>query len=250
MSELLDLLAARAGTVCTVGAGGKKTTLYHLAQIHPGRVGITSTVPIAHFPERLNAKVVIAGADELAAAAVEAAGQHRLVAFALPEVRKARFGGVDPQTIAEISRAAVFDVMLIKCDGARMRWIKAPQEGEPVFPDDITTVIPIVSARAIGEPLTETIAHRLSQVESVAGARYGEPVTPQHIARLLAHERGALKDVRDATVVPVINMVDSKERETQAVEAAESALELSDRFDRVVLTSHLTPGRLVAIVTS
>ncbi|UCF21209.1 MAG: putative selenium-dependent hydroxylase accessory protein YqeC [Gemmatimonadota bacterium] len=249
MSELLDLLNARIGVICAVGAGGKKTTLYHLAQTHRGRVGITSTVPIAHFPKQLNAEVVIAGPDELATAAVEAAGRHRLVAFALPDVRKERFGGVEPALIVKIGQAAGFDLLLVKCDGARMRWIKAPQEGEPVFPDNTTTVIPIVSARAIGEPLTETIAHRLAQVEAVTHARYGEPVTPEHIARLLSDERGALKDVRDATVVPVINMVDSKEREARAVEAAEYALGLSDRFDRIVLTSHLSSGRLVATVT-
>ena len=31
-ARLLDLLAARAGLVCAVGAGGKKSTLYRLAE--------------------------------------------------------------------------------------------------------------------------------------------------------------------------------------------------------------------------
>ncbi len=40
-ASLLDLLDARAGIVCAVGAGGKKSLLRHLATAHPGRVAIT-----------------------------------------------------------------------------------------------------------------------------------------------------------------------------------------------------------------
>jgi probable selenium-dependent hydroxylase accessory protein YqeC len=109
-------------------------------------------------------------------------------------------------------------------------------------------VIPIVSARAIGEPLTEVVAHRLSHLEAVTGARYNEPITPTHLARLLASPQGALKNVGDAVVVPVINMVDDPRREELARQAALMALELSERFDRVVLTSHKQTRRLVDVV--
>lgn len=249
MSELIDLLAARSGSVCAVGAGGKKTTLYHLALTHPGRVGLTCTVPNAHFPSTLGACVVVAEPAELPAAVARAAAAHRLVAFAHPSEKKGRDGGVAPELIAEIQDAAGFDVLLVKCDGARMRWIKAPEDEEPVIPSQATTVIPLVSAKAFGEPLTETVAHRLSRVECVTGAAYGEAITPDHVARLLAHEDGALKNTGNATVVPVINMVDNEELAALAAEAAGAALELTDRFERVVLTTHLHPARLVGVVT-
>ena len=69
--------------------------------------------------------MVIAEPKDLAAAVVEAARAHRLVAFAQPEVRKARYGGLESDLIGAIGRAAAFDLLLVKCDGARMRWIKA-----------------------------------------------------------------------------------------------------------------------------
>ncbi len=249
MSELIDLLVARSGTVCAVGAGGKKTTLYHLALTHPGRVGLTCTVPNTHFPSTLGACVVVADAAELAEAVVQAAAAHRLVAFAHPSEKEGRNGGVAPELVAEIQAAAGFDVVLVKCDGARMRWIKAPENEEPLIPVEAATVVPIVSAKAFGEPLTETVAHRLSRVETVTGAEYGESITPTHVARLLAHEEGALKNTGSATVVPVINMVDNAELEAAAREAARAALELTDRFDRVILTSHLQPARLSDVVS-
>ena len=42
--SLHDLLDARAGIVCAVGAGGKKSLMHHLARNHPGRVAVTGTV--------------------------------------------------------------------------------------------------------------------------------------------------------------------------------------------------------------
>jgi probable selenium-dependent hydroxylase accessory protein YqeC len=249
VSELPDVLAARSGTVCAVGAGGKKTTLYQLALEHPGRVAITSTVPHAHVPATLNARVVVAAAEDLLDAVVEATASSRLIAFAHPSEKSTRYGGVAAELIAEIQKAAGFDLLTVKCDGARMRWIKAPEDDEPLIPDFASTVLPLVSAKAFGEPLTETVAHRLSRVEAITGARYGEPITPDHVARLLAHEEGALRNSGAATVVPVINMVDSEELEASALAAARQALQLTDRFDRVVLTSHLRPARLVSVVS-
>jgi probable selenium-dependent hydroxylase accessory protein YqeC len=241
VSELLDVVEARTGIVCAVGAGGKKTTLYHLAKQHPGRVGITSTVPMARFPSTLGAHEVIADGGELAQAVVDSASRFRLTAFAHPQVKKARYGGI-------AAEAAGFDVLLVKGDGARMRWIKAPEEDEPLIPDGTTTVLPVVSARAIGQPLTDQAAHRLSRVEAVTGARRGEPLSPAHVARLLASEDGALKSAGSAVVVPIINMVDDADLAEAAERAARLALELTDRFDRVVLTSARRPDPLVQVI--
>jgi probable selenium-dependent hydroxylase accessory protein YqeC len=248
MSELIDALHARTGTVCAVGAGGKKTTLYRLAGLHPGRVGITSTVPLAHFPGALKAHEVIGDHREIIDRVTEAAADHRIVAFALTDVKKSRHGGLDPQIIADIQASAGFDVVLVKADGARMRWIKAPQDGEPLIPGHATTVVPVVSAKTIGAPLSDKIAHRIELLEAVTGARRDQPITSEHVAQLLASENGALKNVGSATVVPVINMVDDEDLEEAAVEAASLALRLTRRFDRIVLTSMRGPDPLVRIV--
>jgi probable selenium-dependent hydroxylase accessory protein YqeC len=248
MSELLDVVEARTGIVCAVGAGGKKTTLYHLAEQHPGRVGITCTVPMARFPSNLGAHEVLADGSELVQAVVDSASRFRLTGFAHPEVKKARYGGIAADLVLRIYEAAGFDVLLVKGDGARMRWIKAPEEDEPSIPDGTTTVLPVVSARAIGEPLTDKVAHRPSRVEVVTGARRGEPLSPAHVARLLAGDDGALKSAGTAVVVPIINMVDDATLAAAAEQAAKLALDLTDRFDRVVLTSARRPDPLVQVI--
>lgn len=247
---LIEALGARSGIVCTVGAGGKKSTLYRLAATHPGRVGLTATTYSSHFPSDLGAEVVIASAEEIIRRVEGTSRHHRVVAFAhqAPE-KRARVRGVDVTLVAKIHERAGFEVMLVKADGARSRWIKAPAAEEPVIPEEATTVIPLVSAKAIGQPLSEKIAHRPERVAAVTGVSIGQVLTPNHVAKLLAHEDGALRNVGDARVVPVINMVDDDTRAALALEAAERALEASDRFERVILASMRAPDALVRIVT-
>jgi hypothetical protein len=57
-----------------------------------------------------------------------------------------------------------------------------------------------------------------------------------------------LKSSGSRPVAPVINMVDDAVREAQAREAAEVALGLTDRFDRVVLVRLSQANPLVGVV--
>ena len=98
-----------------------------------------------------------------------------------------------------------------------------------------TTVVPVLSVLAIGEPLTARVAHRVERIELVAGLREREPITAVHLGRLLASPAGLMKATENRRVVPVINMVDDDAREAQARAAAAVALELCERIDRVVL---------------
>jgi probable selenium-dependent hydroxylase accessory protein YqeC len=253
-ARLLDALAARRGLICAVGAGGKKSTLQRLAEAHlaagTARTGFTCTVMMAPPPANLGATPLIAEPDELAEQVPGAATRHRLVLYAQPSRKAGRLGGLPPELIARLHRRGGFIATLVKADGARMRMIKAPFDDEPVLPPGVTTVLPVVSARALGQPLSEAIAHRLERVAEVTGAATGERLSAIHLARLLASDRGALHGVGDALVVPVINMVDDEEHLAAAREVARRALVATDRFDRVVLAQMTAAEPLVEVVES
>jgi probable selenium-dependent hydroxylase accessory protein YqeC len=233
--SLLDLLDARSGIVGAVGAGGKKSLLQHLATTHPGRVAITATVFTTYFQEHLGFEVAIDEDDQLPSR-VASLDPARSVAYACPGDKPGRRAGASAATIERIHRECGFAATYVKADGARMRMVKAPAEDEPALPPGCTTVVPILSARAIGERLTSRIAHRVERVEQVAGMRENDPITAEHLGRLLASPDGMMKSTGSRRVVPVINMVDDDERAALARRAAEVALQLADRFDRVVLT--------------
>jgi probable selenium-dependent hydroxylase accessory protein YqeC len=231
---LLDLLDARYGVVCAVGAGGKKSVLRHLATQHPGRVAITATVFTTFFQEHLGFAVAIEP-DERLASAVARLDPTQSVAYACPGDKPGRRAGARAATIEHIHRSCGFEATYVKADGARMRLVKAPADDEPALPACCTLVVPVLSAQAIGEPLTARVAHRVERVSHVAGLDENAPIEPMHIARLLASPEGLLKATEGRRVVPVINMVDDALREAQARVAAELTLSLTDRFDRVVL---------------
>jgi probable selenium-dependent hydroxylase accessory protein YqeC len=250
-ARLLDLLAARHGLVCVVGAGGKKTTLYRLVEAHlaarTARIGLTCTVAMAPPPAWLGEPVIAEG-EELRRAFDQLGREQRLVVYAQSSAKPGRVGGVPPEVLARLHDAGHFGVTLIKADGARMRWIKAPAPGEPVLPPGVATVLPLVSAKVFGQPLTDTVAHRLARVVAVTGARPGEPVTPEHVARLLTCEEGALQGVGSATVVPIINMVDDQAKREAAREAARQALTSSNRLERIVLASMIAADPIIEVV--
>ncbi len=232
--DLLDLLAGRTGIICAVGAGGKKSVLQHLAIANPGRVALTASITTTYYQERLGFGVAIADETQLPQR-VAALHEHRKIAYARPIDKVERRGGVSGATIERIHAEGGFSATYVKADGARMRWIKAPADDEPVIPSGCTTVIPVLSALAIGQRLTERVAHRIDRVQRVTGLGKGETIGAEHLGRLLGSRSGLLKDVGTRKVVPLINMVDDAEREKLAREAAERALSLSRQFDYVVL---------------
>lgn len=234
MNGVLQSLEAEHGIVCAIGAGGKKTTLYAIARCHPGRVAVTATVHTPFFPEDLDAVQVIADNETLESRLTDVGDASRL-AFAHPTSKPNRHAGVERTLVRSLHERLGFDVTLVKADGARMRWIKAPKPGEPILPPQSDTVLMIVSARALGEPLGDRIAHRPERVAAITGAKLGAPFRAAHLARLLTHPEGLLSGTGSARVIPVINMVDDENRQRLATETAETALGQTTRFDRVVL---------------
>lgn len=246
-TEFLDLLGARTGLVCAIGAGGKKTTLYALARNHPGRVAITASVFVTHFPPDLDAEVVVAPESRIAEDVINSSSDR--IAYACSSDKKGRYAGVAPATISDLHEQERFDVTYVKADGARMRWLKAPRMGEPVLVPGCDTVIAVLSARAIGEVLSERTAHRLELVEAVTGATRGTPFSAKHLASLFTRPDGLQKGTGNCNFVPVINMVDDAVLLDHAREAARIALASTSRFDRVILASmRRTDDPIVAVV--
>ncbi|ABA57348.1 selenium cofactor biosynthesis protein YqeC [Nitrosococcus oceani] len=247
-NSLLNALEIERGIVCLTGAGGKKTILYRLAMLHPGRVGITSTTPIPPFPDKVSAYQVITEEKLLLTLVSTAAKTHRLIAYTQPSVKKGYLDGIPPPLVAMIHRQAGFDISLVNADTAQGCWIKAPGREKIAIPEQVTHVIPVLSALALGQPLSEDIACQAERIQTIIRIKVGEILKPVHLARLLANSAEQLKGGRKVKIVPLINMIDGPTWETQGAAAAKIALSLTDHFDRVVLTRMNCPNPLVRMV--
>lgn len=261
--DIVEALGARSGVVCVVGAGGKKTTLYRLGRLIE-RAVVTATVRIPIFDDEVARVVVTAdpeGALEAHAdrASADDADEQWPLGLVPERERDDRYRGYDPETIDALeSRIApegdpesLATVALVKADGARTRWLKAPNEREPRLPRRARTVIPIASARVVGEPLDEEHVHRPERVADVTGLDPGEPVTPTDVAAVLAGRDAGLKDLPpDATAVPLVNMIDTPELAATGREIAQAVLARTDpeTVPRVVLARMVADDPLVGVV--
>ncbi|MFC5134858.1 MULTISPECIES: selenium cofactor biosynthesis protein YqeC [Haloferacaceae] len=249
--NVVDALDAGEGTTCLVGAGGKKTTLYALAP-RLDRAILTATVRIPIFDRQVSTVRTAADpVDELAAVREEYAEREEPLPFPLGLVpereREDRYRGYDPETIDRLS-AAHDGPVLVKADGARTRLFKAPNDREPRIPDGTDTVVPVASAHAVGEPLSEAAVHRPERVAALADLAIDDEITPEAVGRVVADEAGGLKGVpSSATAIPLINMVDDDDDEAVAREIAAAIHEHAD-VPRVVLARMREPG-VVAVVT-
>ncbi len=247
-SELLDVFNANNGVVCCVGAGGKKTTMFHLAKAHAGRVGITATAHIEYFPKTLDATNYIGAEDDILEA-IQNDAVSKAIAFAKPSERFGRRAGISMQLLQAIKDENRFELIVVKADGARGRLMKGPAEHEPVTPEFADTVIPVVSVKVIGMTLTDKIVHRVDQISKITGLNEHDEIKPEHIARLLSSSDGSLKNTGSAKVIPLINMVDYSEQETSAREAAHLALTMTDRFDHIVLAAMKEDEPIVDVIS-
>lgn len=250
--ELVDALVGDADVVCTVGAGGKKTTLYTLAERTArsqtgirSRPVVSATVRIPIFDPHVEQVLVTDEPIE----AIESATRWPLGVVPEREAND-RYRGYEPAVIDEVAAADVADVVLVKADGARMRQFKAPNEREPQLPACVDTVIPVASVQVVGEALTSDHVHRPDHVAAITGTARGDPLTPRDVAAVLASPQGGRKDVPDsATVIPLLNMVDNASLRDTGQEIARLILEETDREDvpHVVLSQMTAAEPLVAV---
>jgi len=242
--DLTTALEARDATVCAVGAGGKKSTLFALAD-RLDRAVVTASVRIPIFDDRV-ATVRVTG-DPVAALADDGSGDWPL--GLVPERERAdRYLGYDAETVAALADAAP-GATLVKADGARLREFKAPGEREPQIPPNADVVVPIASAHVVGEPLSEELVHRPERVAALAGREIGAEVRPADVAAVLASPDGGLKGVPEsATAVPVVNKVDDEADASAARAVAEGVLDHAD-VPRVLLTRLVDDEPVVDVVT-
>jgi molybdenum cofactor cytidylyltransferase len=106
-----------------------------------------------------------------------------------------------------------------------------------VIPPGTTLVVPVVGADVFGKPLDDDAVHRPQLVSALSGAALGAPITPEVVARVLAHPEGGRKGVpAGARVVVVINKVDGLADRAPAYETAERLLR-EPAIDAVVLAA-------------
>jgi molybdenum cofactor cytidylyltransferase len=197
IGQILDL--DRGAVVSIVGAGGKTTTLFALANelAARGLRVVSTTTTFLHWPRPGETPHILADPDleRLLAALPAALAEHGHVTLVTDAERQDKVRGLEPDTIGRVCGLPEADVVVLEADGARHRLIKAPAAHEPALPPETTHVIAVAGWPAVGRPLSDKVAHRLEQVCALTGLTPGDPIPPEALATLIVHPEGGRKRV-------------------------------------------------------
>jgi len=223
LSKLLDLLPHPL--ISIVGAGGKTTTMYMLANelAQRGNRVITTTTTNIYFPKKDETDTLIVGTvtSTLLKMVSAAWKQHQRVTVAGRVIGAGKVAGLELDQPYELLMKSGADVVIVEADGARHKVIKAPAEHEPVIPPETNVALLMMSAEAIDQPLSGEIAHRSERVAAVLGINQGDILTAALVARLMMSERGGMKNIPEMAKVYVLITHVTEERRDEVREVAE-----------------------------
>ena len=227
--RLADALGMKSDdVVALVGGGGKTTAMFRLATEAVARGGTAITTTTTHI---FGAQIALAPAHVLAAEATRdrvlaalAVHRHVLVVGPIdPATNKAE--GISRDLFGSLRSWCPDACILNEADGSRTRPFKAPADHEPVIPESTRLVVPVVGADVFGKYLDADHVHRPELVAELAGASPGAPVTPEIVARVLAHPEGGRKGAPPgARIIAMINKVEGLSDRALARETAELLL--------------------------
>ena len=191
--EAFPFLRSKDHVISMVGAGGKTSLLYWMANYYSKKNVKTLVTTTTHVYQPMEGYV--SGEKELLerwaqhqyAVVGEVADEHKLTMLPNGQLRKY-------MALAEIS--------LLEADGAKRMSCKVPNENEPVLVQECDIVIGVMGLDVVGRPLKEA-CFRQEQAEKLLGVTPEHRLTEEDMAAILLSERGTRKDVgcRDYYIV-------------------------------------------------
>jgi probable selenium-dependent hydroxylase accessory protein YqeC len=185
--------------ISIMGAGGKSTLMNRFADelIVLGRTVILTSTTNYHRPKNLHADQILLThevADWPELLATLARRWNRLVVLH-HDLGSDMVKGVDVAAVRQIHERLPEAIVIVKTDGARKRWFKAPNQSEPVIPPWTQLCITVVNRAILGRPLAGDLVHRPELVAELAGVPLGAVLTPQDVGTVLTHPRSYMAKI-------------------------------------------------------
>lgn len=237
--------------LCFIGAGGKTTTLFRLAQElwnEDSKVLISTTTRIFKPTSPHVHKLYLV--QDLEALRLELAKMEEamIVGAGTGLDNDGKLIGLPPAWLDALKERGEVDWILVEADGAASRPFKVPLEHEPVVPEGCDVAVWVMGIKALGKPITSDWVHRAERAATLLGVQEGTLLTREHILLLLRDSVGCLKGVPPKSrKVALINQVDDTEELERARELGWAFVQHG--LERVVVTSYLDKNAVREIIT-
>lgn len=250
---LKDALGLKQGEMLSlIGAGGKTTTLFCLAQElweEGGKVLVTTTTKIFKPAKPHVHKLFLA--QDLAPLL------NQLAQIKEPLIISAGSGlddagklmGLPPEWFDSLKKKSGVDWILVEADGAASRQFKIPAEHEPVIPEGCALTVWVMGIKVLGKPLTNDWVHRAERGASLLGVELGTPLAENLILRLVENPLGCFKGIPPKSrKVALINQADSAEEVKKASGLGRELIKHG--IERVVITSYFDKDAVKGVLSA
>jgi len=241
LKEALDIHPK--DVISLVGAGGKTTLMFALAQelsLHK-EVVITTTTTKIFPPSSLDTPYLLISQEEreIVNFILKKGGELNHITIASRVLADSgKLQGIDPLLISKLLTLNAVNCIIVEADGASKKPLKAPSpEYEPVFPSCTALVIPMVGIDALGSELSDKNVFRSEIVSRLTGIPLGGTISADAIVNLMLHPSGMTRgSPAHARIIPFINKIDLNADRSIARDIGYKILKANHpRIDRVVL---------------
>lgn len=189
MLEELNLKKQKC--IAYVGAGGKTSALYTCVKerLKEGQMAVALTTTKMWEPE----KNFVEWKEGFCYLQLKEFVLHRRpepVTFGI-RLENGKIGPVPYEVMRNLIHEGCS--LFIEADGAKGKWIKKPNEDEPVVPEFCEVVIGILNQRAIGLPF-DKVAHRPQECADFMKKNVKDLVEIQDLCRLWTEKEGIFKN--------------------------------------------------------
>lgn len=184
--------------ISLIGAGGKTSTLFWLAQrfSQQGLSVLITTTTHMYRPEPSQAQTIIEKEDWHALLTHQKASSStpKIVAlFTEYNAATHKVSGITPEQADMLQAAQLFDVILVEADGAHQQLLKAPAGHEPCIPQSSKCVIALTGGLVINNPADPEQIHRWPIFADLCGIKAGDRLNISVFERFIAHPDGMFK---------------------------------------------------------
>jgi probable selenium-dependent hydroxylase accessory protein YqeC len=198
LTEALGLSKVIKGSIAVVGAGGKTSTIFRLAEEFATRglsVIITTTTRMFRKP----------GALATTTAQVRELIEHQSIVIAGRPAEEGKIAGLEEAQYRALTQIA--DIVLVEADGSKHLPLKVPALHEPVVPSDVARIIIVSGLSGIGRKVSEG-CHRAELAGDLLKVAPDHIIRPEDVARLI--QKGYLEQrvPEGVQVIILLNQAD------------------------------------------
>lgn len=235
--KILDALrVANHEAVAIVGAGGKTSLMFALAEAAPKPVCLTTTTKLAREECQGDFNHSLFSEFEIDPAASLDRAKINLITNPLDSSGQKWMGLSHSQAEQLIVYCKSSNILcLIEADGTRHLSLKAPAAWEPVIPDQVDLVIVVVGLSVIGKPLNAETVFRPELFSNLTGLPIGTPIQLDHIVSMLNHPQGGLQGIpQKSRAAVVFNQADAYSLKPDGLNLVQRTLR--DNYSTAILT--------------